>query len=149
MGDLPQAQNAPEDDIFAEAVQSNNGPVSQPAVGGETDEEAVTFLSVWEEQRRKTLSERAAKEEVTKKQLTVEAKKELDDFMAKRAQTIKAAKEQNLVTERDLKDEIAAVFKSGTIWEQVAKMVSLQGSTEKKGGPDRMRSLLIHLKNQK
>jgi len=50
-------------------------------------------------------------------------------------------------TEKELKGDMSSVFASGTIWEQVAKMVNLQ--TTDKGGPDRMRSLLIQLKNQK
>jgi len=102
---------------------------------------------VWQEQRRKTLQDRAAKELEDKNGLAATAKEELSNFYAEREKKITAAKEQNRVTEKELKGEMSSVFASGTIWEQVAKMVNLQ--TTDKGGPDRMRSLLIQLKNQK
>merc|ERR1712198_57911 len=140
LGDSSQPQEAPSGDIFAAAAEAM--PV---AAAPEVVDEEPSVLSLWQEQRRKTLQERADKEAQQKKEAVAKAQEELQKFYEDREKTINAAKEENAKTEKQPKEEMAAVFKSGSIWEQVAKMVSLT-STEK-GGPDRMRSLLIQLKN--
>merc|ERR1712087_574332 len=99
-------------------------------MGKEKSEDEPTFLSVWQEER----------------------KWELEEFQSKRAERIENKKKENREKEKDLRDDLDAVFKHGTIWEQVGKMVNLN---EKMSGlsnsldKDRFRDLLIHLRNAK
>jgi len=61
-------------------------------------------------------------------------------------------KKQNKTKETQLRDDLQAVFEHGTLWEQVARMVNLQEQTDKSGlsgDQERMRTLLIQLKNDK
>merc|ERR1719330_251386 len=59
--------------------------------------------------------------------------------------------EKRRTQERELRDDLDAVFKHGTIWEQVGKMVNLNEKMSALNAldKDRFRDLLIHLRNAK
>ena len=107
---------------------------------------------MWQEERKLELEKRRTQEKEAQKELIESAQGELEEFQSKRAERIENKKKENREKEKDLRDDLDAVFKHGTIWEQVGKMVNLN---EKMSGisnqldKDRFRDLLIHLRNAK
>ena len=109
-------------------------------------------FSVWKEKRRKILEERMTSEKQSQEEIQETAKSDLEKFHSDRARRIEGAKEQNRTKEKTLREDINSVFEHGTIWEQVSRMVNLNENTEKRSlsaNQERMRSLLIQLKNEK
>merc|ERR1719507_205346 len=117
----------------------------------EKSEDEPTFLSVWQEERKLELEKRRSQEREEQKKQIENAQGELEKFESDRAKRIENKRKENRDKEQDLRDDLDAVFKHGTIWEQVGKMVNLN---EKMSGlnkfdKDRFRDLLIHLRNAK
>ncbi|ETO08208.1 C2 domain containing protein [Reticulomyxa filosa] len=97
--------------------------------------------------------------------LQKQAKDDIQKFHDDRKKRIAEAKKQNKYffclcsqkkkkkkIEEQLREDLQSVFEHGTVWEQVSRMVNLQDSTENKGpsgDQERMRKLLIDLKNDK
>ena len=100
--------------------------------------------SVWEEERRKALQERVNKEREVQRELELEAEKEKEEFIANRRERIGKARENAMARENDIKLDYDSVYKHGTIWEQVAKLIDLQNNDD---AVKRMRDLIIDLKN--
>ena len=73
------------------------------------------------------------------------AKQELEAFNDKRRLRIEQQRKDAQSKESDLKDDYNAVFKNGTIWQQVAKLVDLK---TKRKDRERFRDLLIALKSE-
>ena len=105
----------------------------------------IYIKSVWQEQHRKQLAEKAQKERSEQDELVEKGKKDLDDFNEQRRIRIEQQRKDAQSRESDLKEDYNSVFKNGTIWQQVAKLVDL---TDKNKNKERMRDLLIVLKNQ-
>merc|ERR1711920_1198246 len=95
----------------------------------------VTFLSVWEEQRKQTLEERRIKEIQLKTEIAERAQEEIKNFHTERAARIAQAQKVNRAAEEE--------FKEGTIWQQVGKMVNLKADQGNQLLPTRMRDILI------
>merc|ERR1719166_750552 len=91
----------------------------------EKHEDEPTFLSVWQEERKLELEKRRTQEREQQKQQIENAQSELEKFESDRAKRIENKRKENRDKEQDLRDDLAAVFKHGTIWEQVGKMVNL------------------------
>ena len=102
-------------------------------------------FSVWEEERRKLLADRIQKEKEAQKELREQAEKDKEEFIEKRRERMVKAREDALAREKDIKLDYDSVYKNGTIWEQVAKLVDLQNNDD---AVKRMRDLIIDLKNQ-
>merc|ERR1712129_132181 len=117
----------------------------------EKSEDEPTFLSVWQEERKLELEKRRTTEREAQKESIENAQGELEDFTTKRAERIENKKKENREKEKDLRDDLDAVFKHGTIWEQVGKMVNLSEKMSALNAldKDRFRDLLIHLRNAK
>lgn len=113
--------------------------------GDAEEDENVTFLSVWEEQRKQTLEERRKKEEAEKQKIAENAQKEIAQFVEKRRDQIAQNQKANRAAESEFKEDMTKVFKEGTIWQQVGKMVELKSSPNR---PERMKNILIQLKNK-
>eukprot|EP00483_Globobulimina_turgida_P012690 UN12713 len=162
----PQKPDATED-IFASMVEQKNendalllgsggdADLKQDQIGGSEQKEKTdvepTFLSVWLEERKLELEKRRNQEKEAQAELLETAQIELEKFESDRAKRIENKKKENREKENDLRDDLDAVFKHGTIWEQVGKMVNLN---EKMAGlnkfeKDRFRDLLIQLRNAK
>ena len=72
------------------------------------------------------------------------------EFHANRQRKIEAKQKENRDKEDGLKQDLNSVFKHGTLWEQVGRLVNLQEMKNNDADSvDRMRNLLIHLKNVK
>merc|ERR1711897_121567 len=117
----------------------------------EKSEDEPTFLSVWQEERKLELEKRRTQEKEQQKKLIETAQGQLEKFETDRAKRIENKKKENREKEKDLRDDLDAVFKHGTIWEQVGKMVNLNEKMTglNKFDKDRFRDLLIHLRNAK
>merc|ERR1712048_704545 len=87
-----------------------------------------------------------AKKETEEQETLIEAGKQaFDSFNEKRRDRIEQSRKDQQAREADLRQDYDAVFATGTIWRQVAKLVDLTKKNEKR---ERMRDLLIILKNQ-
>merc|ERR1712157_576755 len=146
---------APNDDALLMGGTDANGADElkdeQQSEQKEKSEDEPTFLSVWQEERKLELEKRRTQEKEQQKKLIETAQGQLEKFETDRAKRIENKKKENREKEKDLRDDLDAVFKHGTIWEQVGKMVNLN---EKMSGlnkldKDRFRDLLIHLRNAK
>jgi len=87
-----------------------------------------------------------------KKKLVEEAQEEIKQFHITRQRKIETIKKENKEKEKVIREDLQATFQHGTIWEQVGKMVNLQenkNSNNEAEGNDRLRTLLIQLKNAK
>merc|ERR1712048_619266 len=111
----------------------------------ENEDEKQTFLSVWQEEHREQLAKKAKKEREEQEALIEAGKNALDSFNEKRRDRIEQSRKDQQARETDLRQDYDAVFATGTIWRQVAKLVDLTKKNEKR---ERMRDLLIILKNQ-
>mmetsp|Transcript_44409 Transcript_44409/g.73501 ORF Transcript_44409/g.73501 Transcript_44409/m.73501 type:complete len:320 (+) Transcript_44409:82-1041(+) len=150
-GGMDVNENAAENDNSnAEQIDGGgggggmNGDVNNSGEIEEKQESKPTFLSVWQEEHREQLAEKAKAERAEKERLTEAGKKALDEFNEQRRLRIEQQHKDAQAREKDLRDDYDSVFKHGTIWQQVAKMVDLQSS---KKHIERMKDLLIILKN--
>eukprot|EP01083_Nonionella_stella_P178919 633617_1 len=168
--DQPQSVAIDNDDPLASMVPAQNDAndvlllggaeepidLKQDELGGseqkEKSEDEPTFLSVWQEERKLELEKRRDTEKESQKKSVATAQTELEKFEGDRAKRIENKKKENREKEKDLRDDLDAVFKHGTIWEQVGKMVNLNEKMiglQSKFDKDRFRDLLIHLRNAK
>merc|ERR1711933_55990 len=157
-------------DVFASMVDNNDTANNDAQLlGGGNDESEVksdeiannqqkeksedepTFLSVWQEERKLELEKRRTQGREEQKKQIENAQSELEKFESDRAKRIENKRKENRDKEQDLRDDLDAVFKHGTIWEQVGKMVNLNEKMTglNKFDKDRFRDLLIHLRNAK
>merc|ERR1712154_95508 len=111
----------------------------------EDEEEKQTFLSVWQEEHREQLAKKGKKEREEQEKMSEAGKNALDNFNEKRRDRIEQQRKDQQARESDLRQDYDAVFATGTIWQQVAKLVDLKKENKKR---ERMRDLLIILKNQ-
>jgi hypothetical protein len=106
----------------------------------------------WEKEHEKALIAKAEKQRAEKQQIAADAKKELEDFHAKREAKIKKNMGINRSEEKQMKAELAQTNATGSEWEKVAKYCDLKPKQEGKGGQtaknERMRKLIVSLKNE-
>jgi len=144
--DVPSG-DAPADATATEDV-SGDAPADGTEEKGGNDE--PTFLSVWQEQRRIELQKRRDKEVEEQRELQSQAEADLNEFHADREKKIEAKKKENRDKEDGLREDLNSVFQHGTLWEQVGRLVNLQEvKNSDEESVDRMRNLLIQLKNVK
>jgi len=127
-----------------ETSQDQKIETEQEQNNEEEEEEKQTMLSVWQEQHREHLAEKAKKEREGQEKNVEDGKNALDEFNENRTKRIEQQRKDAQSREADLREDYDAVFKHGTIWQQVAKLVDLK---EKNKKVERMRDLIIHLKN--
>lgn len=109
----------------------------------------LSLHSVWTDQRRNELEDRREIERDSQSKSKEEAQETLQQFHNDRNARIAAKQKENRIKEEQLREDLQSTFEHGTIWEQVGKMVNLQETEATSEGSDRMRALLIHLKNAK
>lgn len=145
-----------EDDPFADVDKpssSSAGPAFSSFSGKEeVKEQEETPLSIWEKERAQILAERKKKAEADKAELLAKAKEELNKFYADASTKLEKTKKVNRADEKNFRNDTAEIFKSGTKWEKVNRLVNVQPKTGEKPGTsrvDRYRKLLIQLKTEK
>lgn len=133
-----QGEQKTEADIFATPVPEES---SSP-----------TPYQLWEEKRNVELRERREKAYADKDKLEEAGKAEIAQFYKERETKIAALKEKNREDEKKTVADMESLMKFGSQWEKVTKLVNLTPDPSEKPGTskvDRLRGLLIQLKNEK
>jgi len=127
----------------------NSSSSSSKEESKELKSEEVSALSLWEEKRSIFLKERQQKADESKRELIAKAKEDLDKYYSTRGEKIQTVKAQNRNDEKAYMSDLASLMKSGAVWEKVTKFTNLTAKNNEKRPVDRMRKLLIQLKNEK
>ena len=137
-------------DVLNSGQAASEALEAMEASDAKQENDEPTFLSVWQEQRRVVLQERRDKEVEEQRNLEKQAQDDLAEFHTNRQKKIETQQKENRDKEDGLKQDLNSVFKNGTLWEQVGRLVNLQEiKNNDTDSVDRMRNLLIHLKNVK
>jgi len=107
-----------------------------------------TPLQLWEQERVTILAEREAASDVKKQEVVAAAAEQLAKFYAARDEKIAATKKQNREDAERSTATMTQLMEHGTKWEKVDKLCDLKPKQDKKSGTERMRKLLITLKNE-
>lgn len=110
--------------------------------------------AAWDEKKAKQLAARKEQQQKALQNNMAVGKRELADFQDKRTTHTNKLKATNRTEERDNRTELEATLQNGTEWEKVAKYCDLKPKHDPKvatipGNTERMRTLLIDLKNDK
>jgi len=110
-----------------------------------------TALSLWEEKRAVELMERQQKFVELKQEALSKAQEDIKQFYQSKAEKLEKTKQDNRDDEKNFLVDMENLMKFGSRWEKVNKLVNLAPSAAETGGhgQDRMRKLLIQLKNDK
>jgi len=98
------------------------------------------------------LAERKKKAEADKAELLAHAKEELNKFYADSNTKLEKTKKVNRADEKNFRTDTAEIFKSGTKWEKVNRLVNVAPKSGEKPGSSRVeryRKLLLQLKTEK
>eukprot|EP01084_Bolivina_argentea_P105613 189136_1 len=133
------------DDVAVTATATEAVNVDDEEDEEDKKEQKQTFLSVWQEQHREGIADKVKQEREAQDKQIETAKEALEQFNEERRMRVEQGRKQAQAMESDLREDYNAVFKHGTIWQQVAKLVDLK---TKKENIERMRDLLIILKNK-
>jgi len=145
-GGMVQQTNEQKDDNLDDTIPSKSDEMKQNVELEAEEEEKQTFLSVWQEEHRDELMKKGKEERKEQEKLNEAGKAALDAFNQKRQDRIEQQRKDQSARESDVRKDYDAVFATGSIWQQVAKLVDLKSkqANEKR---ERMRDLLIILKN--
>lgn len=158
------ADNAGSDDPFAEPYDDSGAApaavtVSSPSEEQPADEDTKyddgglpdldTPLAKWERERKIVLAKRIADAQAAKTEARAKAKQDIADFNKQRAEVLQKTQSSNRLEEKNHKADMESLMKHGTEWEKVAKLVNLQAKSNEARNVDRLRKLLIQLKNDK
>jgi len=155
--DVDDDEQEEDDDPFANVdnpASSSAGPAFSSFSGKEKEvkEEEETPLSIWERERAQILADRRSKAESDKAQLLSTAKEELSKFYADANTKLDKSKKVNRADEKNFRSDTAEIFKSGTKWEKVNRLVNVTPKANEKPGTSRVeryRKLLVQLKTEK
>lgn len=108
----------------------------------------------WDEKKAKQLQQRQEQQKKVYQQNVTNGQKELADFQDKRGVHTAKIQATNRSEEKENKSELESTMKNGTEWEKVAKYCDLKPKhdpkvTQQPNNNERMRTLLIDLKNDK
>mgnify|MGYP001073118561 CR=1 FL=1 len=164
----PADGEAAADFGFGFADEGKGEGESAPASGAANDEDMFGLMGAsavpeeaaagdaytkWQKEHDTYLKNKADRLRNEKAAEAAAAKAELDEFYAKRENTIKKAKAANRSEEKQWRADLEATNSHGTQWEKVAKYCDLKPKAEGKGGQphktDRMRRVLVTLKSEK
>lgn len=151
------------EDVFDAAAAEIAGPVdagSEDAFGLGFENETVSSpagsneaYATWEAEHKKALIAKAERIRAEKKANEAQAKKDLDAFYAKHKATLSTSQSESVSAEEKAKKSAKDTTEKGSQWEKVARYCDLKpraesgkGSQQKKN--ERMRSLLVNLKNE-
>lgn len=150
-GDQPAADGAAGTPAFAAAGASGGDDLDAFGLGApEAEQKGESALDKWNAEHAVVLQGKASKEQQDKAASAAKAKEELAAFYVKQGDTLKRAQAQNRGEEKSWRADLATTNASGTEWEKVAKYCDLKPKADAKAGKtDRMRKLIIALKNDK
>ncbi|MES1909481.1 MAG: hypothetical protein MHM6MM_002212 [Cercozoa sp. M6MM] len=107
-----------------------------------------TPQSRWNEEHRAELAAKREEFRQNKKQARLQAQQDIADALAKREALIKRTHDDNLAAEQRQNRELESVMESGDLWQKVGKLVDLSSKASESRDVDRMRKLLLMLKQQ-
>lgn len=157
-GKLPFAQDQ-EEDIFAGTDMAGD-PIGEDLSIGEVgaslevkdESDELSAIGQWEAEHRSALMEKRNKARAEKEKLLENAKADIEKFYNERMEKQKKIKAQNKENEQNYFSEMGDLMQYGDPWEKVGRLVNLTPKPNEKPGTskvDRMRGLLIQLKNEK
>jgi hypothetical protein len=134
-----------EEDVFGLGAMGVSEVPEEPA--------SSDAFAKWTAEHEKFLRAKADRLRKEKDEEQAAAKRELEEFYAKRDAAVKKAKATNRSEEKQWRADLEATNAHGTQWEKVAKYCDLKPKAEGKGGQphktERMRKVLVTLKNDK
>lgn len=148
-----------EEDIFAGTDMAGDPGGEDLSIGDagallevkdESDE--LSEIGRWESEHRSALMEKRNKARAEKEKLLENAKADIEKFYNERKEKQNNIKTQNKENEQNYFSEMGDLMQYGDPWEKVGRLVNLTPKPNEKPGTskvDRMRGLLIQLKNEK
>jgi len=109
-------------------------------------------IGKWEAEHRSALMDKRNKARAEKEKLLEKAKTDIENFYNERSKKQENIKTQNKENEQNYFTEMSDLMEYGAPWEKVGRLVNLTPKPNEKPGTskvDRMRRLLIQLKNEK
>lgn len=151
-----------EDDIFAGTDMAGESMGQEDLlspVGIDASLEVKEELEVeesklgnWENEHRKLLMEKRNAARAKKEELLEKAKTDIEKFYKERQEKKENARLRNKDNEKKYFQDMTDLMQYGAAWEKVGRLVNLASKPNEKPGSskvDRMRRLLIQLKNEK
>jgi len=134
--------------------EMGNDPLGFPNVQSEDEKEYDDNAAIkeWEEKHRETLLQKRNAARAEKEKLLEKAKEDIEAFYEERKKKKATIKIQNKEAEENYFSEMKDLMEFGAAWEKVGRLVNLTPKSNEKPGTskvDRMRTLLIQLKNEK
>jgi hypothetical protein len=146
--------NGGMDDVFGLGNSPDDGFNQQAQVPEIIQENKGTALQSWEIKKEKELGRKRNEQEKLFKENLLAGGKELQEFQKKRKAHTEKIHATNRSEEKDNLQQLQDTLKNGTEWEKVAKFCDLKPKYDAKvaaqpQNTERMRTLLIDLKNEK
>lgn len=144
-----------DDDIFAGTdLQDTGGEMdgSGDFPGNLEVKDENSEIGRWEAEHRQVLMEKRTKARQDKEKLLEKAKSDIQKFYEERKEKQGNIRIQNKEHEQNYFSEMSNLMQYGAPWEKVGRLVNLTPNPNEKPGTskvDRMRTLLIQLKNEK
>eukprot|EP00668_Euglena_longa_P040226 GGOE01052985.1.p1 GENE.GGOE01052985.1~~GGOE01052985.1.p1 ORF type:complete len:240 (+),score=64.65 GGOE01052985.1:81-800(+) len=127
-------------------------PEAQPEQVVEPEEEVeqeVPPLVKWELENREFTARRDQEAQEKLAKIHEDAKEAIEQFYAERGDLATGNRDRNVGAEAEFCKQRDALFAHGDVWERVVSLIDLKGANEKKQTRvSRMRSLLLHMKNE-
>jgi len=145
------------DDIFAGTDMANDRVVDPDPLGDNMQEsleskDENSEIGQWEAEHHNMIIEKRNKARQDKEELLEKAKQDIQKFYLERKEKQAKIKISNKEHEETYFSEMKTLMQYGAPWEKVGKIVNLTLKPNEKPGiskVDRMRTLLIQLKNEK
>jgi len=147
-----QSEEMGNDPLGFPNVQSEemHGDASLDLDEKEYDDNAA--IKEWEEKHREMLMKKRNLARAEKEKLLEKAKQDIDAFYVERKKKQDNIKIRNKEAEENYFHEMKDLMQFGAAWEKVGRLINLTPKPNEKPGTskvDRMRTLLIQLKNEK
>lgn len=152
--EVAEAQETVEAELELEAEPEAPAPEvevqPEPTVEPEEEvEQEVPPLVKWELENREFTARRDQEAQEKLSKIHEDAKEAIEQFYAERSDLATGNRERNVGAESEFCKQRDALFAHGDVWERVVSLIDLKGANEKKQTRvSRMRSLLLHMKNE-
>jgi len=138
----PEQEAAEPEPVEEAAAAAASAPVEEV-------EQEIPPLVKWEMENREAVDRRDREAAAKLETLRKEAQAAVAQFYAERKDLTASNHERNVGAEAEVCKQRDALFSHGDVWERVVSLIDLKGVNEKKHSRvSRMRSLLLHMKNE-
>lgn len=122
-------------------------PVPQVQLGDLGVDSQSEKYAIWRREQAETLAKKENDGRLAKEEIKETARADMQRYMSDRQERLSKIRDKNRQEERNRVEAMNTVMQHGSPWEKVGQLVNL-GNVEKGSMVDRMRSLLIQLKNE-